>query len=443
MHKPALLAISYLILLSATAQTSAHLSPPRFFQARESSVYYSLGERNIQVKIFQYGNARDKVYINLHDDEMTAINGAKKLLEKKGGYLIKIENYRTRNIRFKLDGKYYTIDPNRMFSRIGIQRSLIIFGNTSPKAVDEIEKFANHILQMIPANPSWIIALHNNTNGKYSINSYMPGGDKEKDAKEFHVNQELDADDFFLTTDSVLYDRLAAQKYNTIWQDNEKAKKDGSLSIYCGERNIHYVNCETEHGRQPEYDEMIAVAVNDVEEKGPEMKMNAINKPEPQKSELTVPSNKPETKKPDVVVSPNKIENKNPGTPVTTKRSASKRSGMMNPVNNIENKNPDVIAYNYCIPLSTHSFSLKPNTDILFGEKKVGAVRSVLSDSSKTITGKFEMNKDFALYSNMDFFLFVSAAASPRLEVRIDPTRKKEPVNPQFSTIAINTRAVN
>src|SRR5689334_15983325 len=105
----------WLVILSIltrplAAQTTARVSVPRLYQARESSLYFKLGDRVVQVKTFQYGNSKDKVYINLHDDEMTAINGAKKLLEKKGGYLIKIENYRTRNIRFKLDGKYYTID---------------------------------------------------------------------------------------------------------------------------------------------------------------------------------------------------------------------------------------------------------------------------------------------------------------------------------------------
>src|SRR6185295_17324871 len=109
-------------------------------------------------------------------------------------------------------------------------------------------------------------------------------------------------------------------------------------------------------------------------------------------------------KKPGKTVTPNKAENKSPVT-VTEKVS------------------PNITYYNYKILPSANQFSLKLNTDIFFGEKKVGMIRSVLADSSKTIIGKFEMNKEFVLYSNMDFFLFISADASPRLEVRIDPTR--------------------
>ena len=257
--------LPFLLLLSLQLAAGQSISGPvtdKTFVPKINTVTYKLGERIIQIKTFQYGDRKDLVYVNLHDDEITAVNGARKVLEKRGGYLIKIENFRTRNIKFKLDGKQYTIDPNRMFSRVGIARSLVIFGNTSPEAIDEIEKFATRILQLIPQSPSWIIALHNNTNGKYSINSYRRGGDKEDDAKQLNVNDDLDADDFFLTTDSLLYTRLTAEKYNAVWQDNEKAKRDGSLSIYCGERNIHYINCETEHGRQPEYDGMIVAAVN-------------------------------------------------------------------------------------------------------------------------------------------------------------------------------------
>lgn len=380
MQKLLLLAISSIILCSAYSQTSVRLLSPQLFQPKETSSFFKLGERLIQIKLIQYGSSRDKVYINLHDDEMTAVNGAKKLLEKVGGYLIKIENYRTRNIRFKMDGKFYTVDPNRIFSRIGIARSLIIFGNTSPKAIDEIEKFANHILQLIPPNVSWIIALHNNTNGKYSINSYLPGGEKEQDAKGLNVNQDQDADDFFLTTDSVLYYRLASQKYNTILQDNVNAKKDGSLSVYCGERNIHYVNCETEHGRQPEYDEMIVAAVQKLDEK-------------------------------------------------------SNDAGFA--------RNANKIAYSYKVAAAGQQFLLTSSTDIFFGDKKVGIVRAVFVDSTSVVTGKFEMNKDFPIYTNMDFFLFLSSNNSPRLEVRIDPTRKKEIINPVSTAISITPKSLN
>jgi hypothetical protein len=460
MHRLIFLFILSIIRLTAPAQTSVRPTMPRNLLPKESTVYYKLGERVIQIKTFQYGDVKNMVYVNLHDDEITAVNGARKVLEKRGGMLIKIENYRTRNIKFKLEGKYYTIDPNRMFSRVGIAKSLMVFGRTSPKAIDEIEKFANRILQLIPANPYWIIALHNNSNGKYSINSYLPGGDKEKDAKALNVNQELDADNFFLTTDSLLFRQLSTEQFNMIWQDNEKAKRDGSLSIYCGEKNIHYVNCETENGSQPEYDEMIIAANNLIEGKKTDSFITK-KKTDPvidKKNTDSVSSKQNPNEMPRAAA--NRIKGKNSDSVVITKKAdpvifkkipdivSSKQNPVIAPVKQttgiVTNKNnTGIIAYSYrIIPTSGH-LSPKTNTEIFFGERKVGIVTSVVTDSSWTIAGKLEMNKDFPLYSNMDLFLVLTPTSPPRIEVRVDPTRKKELLNPVTAAVLISAKNSN
>jgi hypothetical protein len=357
--------ILFCTLYSLTGQTGIHPAKPKTYLPKETAVFYKLGDRTIQLKKIQYGDVKDIVYINLHDDEITAINGAKKLLEKKGGLLIKIENLKNRNIKFRLDEKYYTFDPNRIFSRTGIIQTLTIYGRINNKAITEVEKFAARILQLIPERPSCIIALHNNTNGKFSITSYLAGNIREKDAKKIYSNLEEDPDDFFLTTDSVMFQHLANGKYNAVWQDSKNAKKDGSLSIYCGERNICYVNCETEHGRQMQYQQMIMLAVS-----------------------------------------------------------------------HIERENPAVITYNYKITQPIKKFYTETNSQIMFGEKKIGSLIDA-GDSLNTIAGKLWLHKNFPLYSNMDFFLSKSSA---RLEVRIDPTRKKELRDP--ATTIINIKVV-
>ena len=93
----------------------------------------------------------------------------------------------------------------------------------------------------------------------------MPGNIKETDAKKISVNAFRDADDLFLTTDSILFHQLSAKNYNCIWQDNENVSKDGSLSVYCGENGIRYLNCETEHGKTGQYLEMIMTASGYIE----------------------------------------------------------------------------------------------------------------------------------------------------------------------------------
>lgn len=227
----------------------------------ERTIFYKLAENIVPIKIQQYGGRTDMVFINLHDDELTSVDAAKRILEAGGGMLIEIENNSQRNIRFKLGRQFYKIDPNRMFSKEGIKKSLKQFGITSPKAINEVEKLGQLIIQLIPEEAKCIIALHNNTPDQFSALEYAPGNRRALDSKKVYINTEQDADDFFLTTDNHLYEKLADSGYNTILQDNKRCTDDGSLSVYCGKKNIRYVNCETEHGKTEQYFEMMKVLV--------------------------------------------------------------------------------------------------------------------------------------------------------------------------------------
>ena len=110
---------------------------------------------------------------------------------------------------------------------------------------------------MIPEETICIIALHNNTPDHFSVTEYAPGNKRSGDSRKVFINAEQDADDFFLPTDRYLYENLAVKGFNTILQDNKNCTEDGSLSVYCGKKNIRYVNCETEHGKTLQYYEMI------------------------------------------------------------------------------------------------------------------------------------------------------------------------------------------
>jgi hypothetical protein len=213
-----------------------------------------------------YGESKELVMINLHDEEYTSVTAAREVLEESGGMLIRLENGNRRNIRFRLNGRNYAFDANRIFSRAGISKSLEENGRVTDAAIAEVEKFAARILELIPGKPSCIIALHNNDDGNFSVQSYLPGNSREKDAKDVYVNPALDPDDFFLTTDSEMHKALAEKKFNSVFQDNENANRDGSLSIYFGEKGIRYINCETEHGKASQYLEMLKAAVQVIAE---------------------------------------------------------------------------------------------------------------------------------------------------------------------------------
>lgn len=228
------------------------VSPPRY-KPNIRTIAHTIGNRTVIINVIQYGEPNGIYCINMHDNEGTAVSGAIPVLEMTGGTLIRVDNFKQRVIKFRLDGVLYGFDPNRIYSRIGIGQTLRDNRHYSLKAVQEIEKFASRLLSLIPDTAKCLIALHNNTNDLFSIKSYIPGGVRQKDAKAVFYNESEDVDDIALTTDSLIYKVMADAGYNTIWQDNEKAKKDGSLSVYSGEKGIRYINIETEHGKVEQY----------------------------------------------------------------------------------------------------------------------------------------------------------------------------------------------
>jgi hypothetical protein len=250
-----------IIFLFGTLCCALFLMAQKKIIPKVTTIVHKLGHDHVRIKIFQYGKKKDIVFINLHSDETTSVTGAEKLLQTRGGLLIKLENDNKRNIMFRLGNSVYTFDPNRIFSQIGIERTLAHFKNINDKAVDEVKKFANCILELLPKESYRVIALHNNTEGDLSVNSFLPGNQFETDAKKVYADENQDPDDFFLTTDSLLFHRLSAEKYNTVLQDNLRVQQDGSLSVYFGEKKICYLNCETEHEKLKQYVEMISVAL--------------------------------------------------------------------------------------------------------------------------------------------------------------------------------------
>lgn len=218
-----------------------------------SSIAFKVGTRTIPVTILQYGQPNGIVCINVHDNETASVEGAKAVLELTGGTLIKIENNKQRVVKFRLNGVTYGFDPNRIYSRIGIGQTLRDNRKYSKAAMEEIEKFAQSVLSLIPDTASCVVALHNNTDEAFSIRSYLVGGNRQRDARAVYANPLEDIDDIILTTDSLLYQQMADAGYNSIWQDNERAKRDGSLSIYYGERSRRYINIETQHGKVEQY----------------------------------------------------------------------------------------------------------------------------------------------------------------------------------------------
>jgi hypothetical protein len=222
---------------------------------------HRLGDTRVTVSLSRYIGDSSLVFLCLHDNERTATEAAKVILQEKGGLLISIDNNEERYLDFRLSGRKHRFDPNRVFTPTGIRETLKLFNSYSPASVRELRGFASFLLGLLP-DSGLLIAVHNNTDGNYSISDYLPNARLRTDVLRAHPNYGMDEDDFVFTTDSTVYRLYADSNINVVLQHNSRATDDGSLSIYYGRRNASYTNIEAEHGHLEEQVRMIRVLIS-------------------------------------------------------------------------------------------------------------------------------------------------------------------------------------
>jgi hypothetical protein len=256
----------WMLAISLVSQSVVGISPATDnslvsqFTAKEKVYHYILGSTQVAVQVSVFGDRKNIVMLNLHDDEITSVQAARNVLKQSGGVLVNINNNYERLITFTLKGKAYIFDPNRMFTRIGIMADLVKQNKTcNLAAAKAIEGFAKFLLSKIPKT-STLIALHNNEHNNFSVESYLVNDLHKKDVQAIFTNGTHDQDNFFLTTDRKLYNTLRGSGYNVILQ-HKKAADDGSLSVFYGRRNKSYVNVEAETGQVKQQEQMIGRVV--------------------------------------------------------------------------------------------------------------------------------------------------------------------------------------
>ncbi|MCU7548860.1 hypothetical protein OCK74_07005 [Chitinophagaceae bacterium LB-8] len=235
--------ITCTVIFCSCARTD---SPAKDFTPAVSNLSVALGDTSFTIQVSIFDSSSRLIFVHIHDDEQTAKNATHRFLEHQGGTLISIQNNGERLITFPFNGRSYTFDPNRMLTRKGIIESLQILQPFDEKAVPEVERFANSLLQKIPAK-SYVIAMHNNTANNYSVLSYLPNGSLQGEAEKVHVSKKMDPDDFVFTTDHRIFNGLQKRDISVVLQKEIPATDDGSLSILFGRRKIAYTNIEAEH----------------------------------------------------------------------------------------------------------------------------------------------------------------------------------------------------
>jgi len=228
-------------------------------------VAFQIGESKVHAQRRQFGKGK-LTMVNLHDDENASVEAGVAVLEKCGGRLVELTHSGKRRVVFSLDGKEYSFDPNRIFSKAGVR--LTVRGETNregkvPEKVHRsVDKFAAQFITYFKLNKQRaFIALHNNGEGSLSIHTYEPGGNWAADTDELHFSRTVDPDEFFFVTDKRIYEELKKRDANVILQDNSIKRDDGSLSVFAGRHGIRYINVEAQPEHFDEQIQMIEIAV--------------------------------------------------------------------------------------------------------------------------------------------------------------------------------------
>ena len=197
----------------------------------------------IQFKVIKNGESNRR-FIWIHGDEKTAAMLLKRHLKDNYGTAFLIEN---NNREVYIND--YMVDPNRIFSKAGVEKNLIKFnGNISKTAIDKMvnliandkEKFFDRIT---PPNRGLLIALHNNLHA-YTIEDEIPLSTEISLKNSEHPHHH----NFFICTNRDDYNILSKSAYNVVLQETDPEEDNGSLSWFANRKGVRFINIETRLG---------------------------------------------------------------------------------------------------------------------------------------------------------------------------------------------------
>lgn len=231
----------------------------------ESVAVFRFGRHSCRILI-SGRNKVNAVFIALHENENTSVLAFKTAdTAVSQSVLVRVKQVGERLIRFDYKGKDYLFDPNRIFTPVGIRKTLITYNEESPSGLEKnISTFADSLVKLIePKTPdSYVVALHNNTNNGFSVLSFVAS----PNALEAYVSPSQDIDNFFIVTEREDFDFFKSIDRNVVLQ-NEQGEDDGSLSVYCQKKNIPYINVEAQIGAKTQQRKMIQEAYRLIQSK--------------------------------------------------------------------------------------------------------------------------------------------------------------------------------
>lgn len=223
-------------------------------------------------------NSQKSPHVNwlvIHQDEKDAIDVMRWAVKTFGGnsYLIQNKNRPHKRILKEIRGRnYFYYDPNRIFTDIGIRKTLAHCN----RHVKRIKRTGYQILKsqirqgfvrFLPLNrKTYLVALHNNDKrSSISVLDYYR-------KKGFFIfrNPKEQIKNFVIVTQKEDFEILMKNGINVVWQYvvNDQ-NNDGSLSIYCSQNKIPYINIEAVYGDKESQKKMTQIVYQKIIKKDP------------------------------------------------------------------------------------------------------------------------------------------------------------------------------
>lgn len=189
----------------------------------------------VEFRVFHYAHSPRR-YLVIHGDETTAKDVLSTYMYDHDGIAYVVTSP-TREV--EIQGS--KIDPNRMFSREGAERSLKSLNpSIDPEkliaALNFLDREREKLLKrLVPQKGSRLFAMHNNRD--YSVNDELAASDQTS------IKQPSLPRNFFLCTDPKDFEILKQSPYNVVLQ-TKPDPDDGSLSRLAARRGFRYINLE-------------------------------------------------------------------------------------------------------------------------------------------------------------------------------------------------------
>jgi len=185
-------------------------------------------------------------FIAIHNNETDAIKTLISAVEDYGGIgyiFLNISRPSQRIIGVKYNRFYFLYDPNRVFTKDGIIKTLMHYNRhffyIKNSALKYLSFISSKILNTIEIKKKkYIISLHNNVNkGNFSIKYFISNKYKTL------FKRRDEPKNVVLVSQERLFEKFSDLDINLVLLNGKD--DDGSLGYFCVKNNIPYINIET------------------------------------------------------------------------------------------------------------------------------------------------------------------------------------------------------